>query len=189
MANRANKKGWAVWITGLPGSGKSTVANALYRHLSKLGIRVQLIPSDELRREITPSPTYSEDDRNLLYACIAYVAKKLTENEINVIIDATGNRRKYRDLCRKKVSHFIEVYLKCPLETCAQREMKRKYSHRAPRRIYEKGIKGESSTVPGIGVQYEEPENPEISLNSAELSARECEEKIFEFIAKKLLKK
>ncbi|MEM2840097.1 MAG: adenylyl-sulfate kinase [Candidatus Bathyarchaeia archaeon] len=159
-------KGWAIWITGLPGSGKSIVAHKLWKVLSKMGVDSQIISSDALRRFLTPKPTYSEEEREIVYRAIAYIAKTLTDNGVNVIIDATGNRRRYRAMCRRMIDKFFEVYLRCPLEVCIRREMARKERFYAPRDIYGKAMRGMSTTVPGFGVPYEPPRRPEVLIES-----------------------
>jgi adenylylsulfate kinase len=115
---------------------------------------------------------------------LVFAAKMLTENGVDVIIDATGNRRRFREQARQAIPNFMEVYLKCPLEVCMKREAERENTHLAPADIYEKGKKGKAPTVPGIGVPYEEPLNPEIKLDSSKLSAEECVEKIFAVVLK-----
>ncbi|MGQ9542822.1 MAG: adenylyl-sulfate kinase [Candidatus Bathyarchaeia archaeon] len=159
-------KGWAIWITGLPGSGKSVVAHRLWKTLSEMGVNSQIISSDALRRVLTPQPTYSEGEREILYNLVAYMAKMLTDNGVNVIIDATGNRRRYRARCRRMIDKFFEVYLRCPLEVCIRRETLRRKLYHAPKGIYRKATRGESSTVPGFGVPYEAPRKPEVLIDS-----------------------
>ncbi|RLI43796.1 adenylyl-sulfate kinase, partial [Candidatus Bathyarchaeota archaeon] len=108
------REGWCVWVTGLPGSGKSTVAKALLRKLDKQNIQAQIVYSDMLRKVVTPAPKYTEEERDMVYGALVFVAKLLTQNGVNVIIDATGNRRRYRDKARKEISKFIEAYVRCP---------------------------------------------------------------------------
>ncbi|MEM3722104.1 MAG: adenylyl-sulfate kinase, partial [Candidatus Bathyarchaeia archaeon] len=91
------RSGWCIWITGLPGSGKSTVANLLVKFLLQKGIRAQLLSSDVLRKYLTPKPTYSLEERDIVYSTLVYIAWLLTQNGVNVVIDATGNLRRYRD--------------------------------------------------------------------------------------------
>jgi adenylylsulfate kinase len=100
--------GWCVWITGLPGSGKSTIAHLLSKELRSLGIHVCVLSSDALRKVMTPNPRYTEEERDVVYGTLVYIAKLLTDNGVNVIIDATGNRRKYRDNARREISQFME---------------------------------------------------------------------------------
>jgi len=178
-------KGWAIWITGLPGSGKSTVAHLLKKKLSEKGLLSQVISSDAVRAVLMPTSTYTEEERELVYRTITLLAKMLTENGLGVIIDATGNRRRYRDNCRAQVTVFFEVYLKCPLRVCIEREQFRKETYQAPRDIYQRAKNGESETVPGVGVPYEAPEKPEITVNSDQQSPEE----IVQVITSKLLER
>lgn len=179
-------KGWCVWITGLPGSGKSTIAHTLLKKLNSLGFHAQILSSDSLRKVMTPNPKYTEDERDIVYGTLVYIAKLLTDNGVNVIIDATGNRRKYREKARCEIQHFIEAYVRCPIEVCIERESKRGLnSYGAPKSIYMKAFTGESKTVPGLGSPYEEPLNPEITVNSDKLSPEECAEKILKTIIEK----
>lgn len=167
-----------MWITGLPGSGKSVIARALIKQLNEKNINVQLLSSDELRRIITPTPTYSTQERDIVYGVIVYVAKLLTQNGINVLIDATGNLRVYRDNARSQISRFFEVYLECPIEVCMKREAERKETFNAPKGIYDKALKGKSATVPGLGQPYETPLNPELIIKSFESTPDQAAQKI-----------
>lgn len=174
-------EGWCVWITGLPGSGKSVIAHALLKKLEKHQIHAQIVSSDMLRRVITPTPKYTEDERNIVYGSIVFVAKLLTKNGVNTIIDATANRRRYRDQARKQIPKFIEAYIRCPLEVCIQRETERKQgAFYAPRDIYKRALTGKTATVPGIGVPYEEPLCPEVIVDSNKLNPSQCAQKILE---------
>lgn len=152
-------EGMAVWITGLPGSGKSTLADAL-REMRPDFIVLRM---DDLRKVVTPEPTYSEGERDMVYRSLVYLAKKLTETGRNVIIDATGNLRKWRDLARRLIPRYAEVYLKCSVKECAQRERSRSERRGAPKDIYLKGEKG--WPVPGVNAPYEVPDNPEIVID------------------------
>ena len=174
--------GWAIWITGLPGSGKSTIAHAVARDLLKQGIPNQLLSIEMLRKVLTPHPRYTEEERSMVYGALAFAAKTLAQNNVNVIIDATANRRKYRDAARKSIKRFAEAYLRCPLEVCMRREKRRKRRFGAPSRIYLKGRTGASKTVPGLGVPYEEPVSPEIVLDTCKLSPNESARRIVNFV-------
>ena len=167
-----NMQGKVLWITGLPGSGKSTVADAVkQQHPDVIILRM-----DELRKIVTPVPAYSDNEREMVYRCLVYLAKTLSDLGHNVIIDATGNLRKWRDLARGMIPSFTEVYLKCSLEKCAERERQRKDTRGAPRDIYEKGKAG--WPVPGVNVPYEEPLNPDVTIDTEKFSAAEAADTI-----------
>lgn len=173
-ASTLEQVGWCVWITGLPGSGKSVVSEALFLLLRAKGMRAQLLSSDALRKVITPKPTYSLEERDIVYFTLVYIAGLLTDNGVNVIIDATGNLRRYRYNARQSIPRFMEVYLQCPLEVCMGRETKRGKTYQAPKHIYARAAKGRTSTVPGIGQPYEPPLNPEIALDTVKFAPEEC---------------
>lgn len=163
---------WAVWVTGLPGSGKTSVAREMERLLSSKGIRTKVLGIDEVRKFLTPHPKYTIEEREIVYAALAYMAKLLTDEGVNVIIDATGNLRKYRDRARSIIPDFYEVYIRCPIEISMKREAAR-VTGDAPRDIYKKGMTGLSATVPGINVPYEEPLAPIVTVDTDKLSPRE----------------
>jgi len=175
-------EGWCVWVTGLPGSGKSVVSGALVKLLGEREVRVQLLSSDALRGVVTPRPCYSLGERDVVYGTLVYVAWLLTENGVNVVIDGTGNLRRYRDDARKRIGRFAEVFLVCPLDVCMEREARRGEAFSAPRRIYARALEGRASNVPGVGQPYEEPLAPELVLDTVKLSPEECAEKILGLI-------
>ena len=106
---------------------------------------------------MTPTPTYSEQERSRVYATIVYIAEILNKKGINTIIDATGNRRHYREVARKTLKNFALAYAKCPFDTCVNREQKRDFAFGAPEKIYK------NMTVPGLNVPYEEPLNADVA--------------------------
>lgn len=157
-----------IWLTGLPGSGKSTVAGLIKQKIPHFII----LSIDALRKVVTPQPTYSDEERELVYRSLVYTARMLTKCGHDVIIDATGNRQRWRDLARELIPDFVEVYLRCPLGVCQKREKHRLDTHGAPKDIYKKGEKG--WPVPGIVVPYEEPHLPNIVIDMEKLSAKEA---------------
>ncbi len=139
--------GWCVWVTGLPGSGKSVISRALIRLLDENSIRAQVLSSDSLRKVLTPKPSYSLEERDIVYDTLGYIASLLVQNGVNVIVDATANLRRYRDQLRAQIPKFIEVYLECPMDECIRREASRKETYHAPKEIYSKAREGKSQTV------------------------------------------
>lgn len=166
----------------MPGSGKSLTAQALIEKLKTKDINAQILSSDMLRKVVTPKPSYSLEERDIVYATLVFVARLLTENSVNVIIDATGNLRRYRDEARKQIPRFIEAYVRCSLDTCIKREAKRGKTFHAPKDIYKKGATGKSSTVPGLGAPYEPPQKPEITVDSEKLSPEKRAQKILKIL-------
>jgi adenylylsulfate kinase len=145
-----------VWLTGLSSSGKSSIARELAALLAARGVPARVLESDAVRREITPKATYGEAERDMFYAALAYMARLLVEHDVTVIVDATANRRAYRDRARQGIPRFIEVHVRCPLEVCRSRD---------PKGIYRRGEAGEAPNVPGLSAPYEEPLRPEAAVD------------------------
>jgi len=147
---------FAVWLTGLPASGKSTVARALAAELAGKGIRAAVLESDAVRREIAPNAAYAGAERDAFYATVAYLARILVLHGVPVIIDATANRRAYRDRAREAIPRFLEVHVRCPLAVCQARD---------PKGIYRRGAEGMAQYVPGVSAPYEPPLMPELVVD------------------------
>jgi len=147
--------GFAVWITGLPASGKSTVTGALQKELALRGLKVAVLESDALRKVLTPRPRYDEEERNVFYGALAHVGQLLTEHGVSVIFDATANRRAYRDRARHAIARFLEVFVDCPLDVCMSRD---------PKGIYRRGREGSAAGVPGMDAVYEPPDAPDVTV-------------------------
>jgi adenylylsulfate kinase len=159
-----------IWITGLPGSGKSTVAD----EIRKAHPEFMVLRMDELRKIATPHPTYSYSERDILYRAIVYFAGKLSDIGQNTIIDATGNLRIWRELARELIPLYREVYLRCAKDVCMRREHNRTESYEAPRDIYKKGAEG--WPVPGMAAPYEEPFHPEVTIDTGRTSVEDAVE-------------
>ena len=166
---------FAIWLTGLPASGKSTIAAALKPKLEKIG-SVEVFESDAVRRILTPHPTYSDAERDLFYHALAFMGAKLVSHGVMVIFDATANKRAYRDFVRSLIPRFIEVWVECPLELAMQRDYKG---------TYQRGKRGESSTVPGLQEPYEVPLNPEVRIDTTKVKAEEAAEMIMKVVKEK----
>jgi adenylylsulfate kinase len=162
---------WVMWFTGLPGCGKTTIAERVSAILSEKGVRARILQLDEIRRAITPEPKYTEEERDIVYASLAYMGKLLADEGVNVIIDATANRRRYRDFARKLIPNFAEVFIQAPLSVCIEREARRKAKF-SPKNIYRKAT-DDKAAVPGVNVAYEEPISPEIAVDTTSMNLEE----------------
>lgn len=166
-----------IWITGLPGSGKSTIAKELLKLIDFKYLRLDLF-----RKEFVKEPKYTDEERD-------YVYKKLVDKALemkDVIIDATAHKKKYRDFARQKTK-LIEVYVKCGLNESMKRESTREGLSDIQKNMYKKALQGEREglgQVIGIDVPYEENSDAEIIIDSEKLSPQEAAEKIANFINK-----
>ena len=174
--------GWAIWLTGIPGSGKSTLARLVALRLFHRHVSAQVLSVEMVREVLTTKPRYTEEERRIVYGALVFVSKMLTQNHVNVIIDATANRRRYRNEARRSITRFAEIYLKCPIEVCMERERRRKRRFGAPPQIYAKARTGASKTVPGVGVPYEVPLSPELTVDTYQLRPNRSTEQIANFI-------
>jgi adenylylsulfate kinase len=160
---------FAVWLTGLSGSGKSTIARELVRLLHERGIEVSVLESDVMRTQLTPFPSYDDADRDFFYFTLAEMGILLAERQRPVIFDATANLRVYRDAARKRIARFAEVYVDTPLEVCAARDPK--------------GLYRRAKMLPGVQAPYEPPLAPELVVRGAEGTPGEAAGRIVALLA------
>jgi adenylylsulfate kinase len=156
---------WALWVTGRPGCGKSTVARAAAARLAERGVPVAHLELDAMRAVITPHPTYTDLERDVVYRCLVFAARALTGAGVPVLVDATAHRRAWRDLARASIPRFAEVQLDCPLGVAETRERARS-AGAAPPAIYA-GADTPGATVPGVNVPYERALSPELIIDTA----------------------
>ena len=184
----STSKKYTIWLTGIPASGKSTLAN----NIADVHHNMFLIDSEEASKIITPSSSFSQKERLCVYNSMIYSAFCLNKSGVNVIIAATGNYRRFSEHARKHIANFIEVYIKCSVETCMQRD---------PKGYYEKAKKGEISTLPLLieGVNddfikttfplydvYESPLNPDLIIDTEILSLNDSTNLLNDYIKSKL---
>jgi adenylylsulfate kinase len=150
------EKGFAVWITGIPASGKSSITRELVACLNRLGISPSVLESDAMRRVLTPQPSYDQDERDRFYLQLADLGTVLAHQGLPVIFDATANRRAYRDHARTRITRFVEVFVDCTIELCVARD---------PKGLYQAANRGIASHVPGLQAVYEPPLTPEVTVD------------------------
>jgi adenylylsulfate kinase len=156
------------------------VAREAAARLKASGLRVRVLELDEIRRVVTPSPRYTVEEREVVYRALAYMALLLYEEGIRVIIDATGHRRRFRDLARAMIPHFAEIHLHASLAKCRARATTRRGGF-APQDVYGQAGR-EGSTVPGVDEMYEPPLHPEFVLDTEQLTVAEAVERLVRFL-------
>jgi adenylylsulfate kinase len=166
-------RGFVVWLTGLPSSGKTTIARRLEKYLRDRGFKVELLDGDEVRKWLSPEAGFSREDRERHLRRVAYVSKLLARNGVAVIASFVSPYRNVRDEARRMVESeglkFVEVYVKCSLEECMRRDSKG---------LYEKALRGEVRDMTGVQDVYEEPLNPEVLVDSERQDPDRCVEEI-----------
>lgn len=179
---------FAVWITGLPGSGKSTIAKEL---LKKLG-DTEYLRLDAIRKKYVSKPVFSEEERELVYGKLVDDGVAEVKKGKNVLFDATANKLAWRKKARDSIRNFLEVYVECPVETCMERESKRPgglvtadlYRKALERSRTGKNFDGLGQVV-GVDVEYEKNRDAEIVINSSKLAPEEAAGIIFKEIKKR----
>ena|SRR5579872_1324199 len=166
-------EGFTLWFTGLSGAGKSTLANLLVPELRQRGHRVEVLDGDEVRTNLSKGLGFSKEDRDTNIRRIGYVCKLLARNGVIAISAAISPYREIRDEIRAQHDRFFEVYVKCPLDTLVERDVKG---------LYRKAMKGEISNFTGVSDPYEEPFNPDLVIESS----RELPEQSLERLLQRL---
>jgi adenylylsulfate kinase len=170
---RETQPGFAVWITGLPASGKSMLAAALVEELKRRELHVTVLESDVLRKSFSAPTSYDERDRDYFYGSLAFIGQVLTQLGVNVILDATANKRAYRDRARQRIPRFLEIHVDTPLDVCMRRD---------PKGIYEGGKAGLSQNVPGLQAEYEPPLNPDLIVHGDKEPPEAAAEKVIKLL-------
>lgn len=157
----SKQKGFTLWLTGLSGAGKTTLAGELLRELRSRGLLVEVLDGDEVRTNLSKGLGFSKEDRDTNIRRIGYVSGLLARNGIAVISAAISPYRAVRDEVRRTVeaggAQFIEVYVKCPIDVLTKRDVKG---------LYKKALAGEIKEFTGVSDPYEEPVDPEVIVET-----------------------
>ena len=151
----SNKTGFTVWFTGLPCSGKTTVADIVAEELKRRGAATERLDGDIVRKGLTRDLGFTKEDRDKNIERITFVAKLLSRNNVAVLSSFISPYKKVRDKVRSEVTNFIEVFVDCSIEVCEKRDVKG---------MYKKARKGEIKNFTGVDDPYENPPNPEITI-------------------------
>ena len=170
----AGEKGFCLWFTGLSGSGKTTITNILVKELRKRGSKLEVLDGDIVRQNLSKGLGFSKEDRDTNIRRVAFVASLLARNEVPVITAAISPYREIRDEARQMMNgRFIEIYVKASVEACEERDVKG---------LYAKARAGEIKEFTGVSDPYEEPVNPEITVETEEQSPEESAHQIITYL-------
>lgn len=162
-------KGFTLWFTGLSGSGKSTIAERVALRLERKGIPVEILDGDIVRTHLSKGLGFSREDRDENIKRVGFVCQLLTRHGVVAVASVISPYREAREYNRHKIRNFVEVYTRCPVEVCAQRDIKG---------LYQKAINGEIKGFTGVDDPYEPPLNPEVVCKTDVESVEESVDKV-----------
>lgn len=172
-----NQNSFIIWFTGLSGSGKSTLSVALEQRMFDKGLSIYRLDGDNVRHGLNSNLGFSPDDRTENIRRIGEVGKLFVDAGVIVMTAFISPYKEDRDSVRKIVEdkEFVEVFVKCPVEECEKRDVKG---------LYKKARSGEIPNFTGISAPYEEPEKPEIIVDTHKLSLEESVDYVFDKLVK-----
>ena len=154
----ANSAGFTIWFTGLSGAGKSTISALLADRLRATGAKVEVLDGDVVRTHLSKGLGFSKEDRDENIRRIGFVCEILSRNGVIAIAAAISPYRAVRDEVRARIPGFVEVYVECPIETLAERDVKG---------LYKQALAGDIVHFTGVSDPYEPPLSPEVTVNSS----------------------
>jgi len=173
----ASEKRFVLWFTGLPSSGKTTLARVLSDKLRDMGVKVELLDGDKVRKRLSSDLGFSKRDREIHAQRVAYLSKLLSRNGIVSIVSLISPYKMSRQQAREHVGdRFIEGWTKCSLETCMKRDVKG---------LYKKALEGEISDMTGVQDPYEDPVNNEITVDTEHNSIDKCAARILHYLVER----
>lgn len=167
------RKGFTLWLTGLSGAGKTTIAVELEHQLRQRGLYIERLDGDTVREGLTRDLGFSKEDRDKNIERVTFVAKLLSRNGVGTIASFISPYREARQNVRQNTTNFIEVYVNAPLDVCASRDVKG---------LYAKAFAGELKGFTGVNDPYEAPESPEITVHTDRESLEESVAKIVDYL-------
>lgn len=162
-------RGVTVWFTGLPSSGKSTIARMLERQLKKAGVKAELLDGDVIRTNLSKGLNFSKEDRDTNIKRVGFVCQLLTRNDIAAIVSVVSPYRDARESVRRTIGSFVEVYVKTSAAECEKRDVKG---------LYKKARAGEIKGFTGVDDPYEEPLRPEVICETEKETPEQSLEKV-----------
>jgi adenylylsulfate kinase len=166
---RSGDSGFVIWLTGLPGSGKTTMATFLENDLRNRGLKVETLDGDEVRKNLSPDLGFSKIDRELHARRVTYVSLLLSRNGVISIVALISPFHSRRDYARHRIGRCGEGWVRCPVETCRKRD---------PKGLYKQAQEGKVSNLTGMQDPYEPPINPEVIIDTEHERPDACGRKI-----------
>ena len=166
----SEKPGFTLWFTGLSGAGKSTISEIIHKKLQDAGRKVELLDGDVVRTHLSKGLGFSREDRDINIRRIGWVCEVLSRNGVVAIAAAISPYRSVREEIRAHIPNFVEVFVECPLEVVASRDVKG---------LYKKAMAGEIPQFTGVSDPYEPPLNPEVTVNSSTQTPDESASRIW----------
>jgi adenylylsulfate kinase len=168
-------KGVTVWFTGLPCSGKTTIADKIAKILKEKGRKVERLDGDIVRKGLTRDLGFSKEDRDMNIERVTFVAKLLTRNDVIVLATFVSPYIERRQQTREEIGSYVEVYVDASVDECIKRDVKG---------MYKKALAGEIKNFTGVDDPYEAPPNPEITVYTEKESVDESVQKVLNFLKK-----
>lgn len=168
--------GYTIWFTGLSGSGKTTISNEVVKTLRERNISVVLLDGDVVRKALSPNLKYTRKDRDEQIRRVANVCYLISESNVLNISCTNSSTKKERHYARDLIDNFVEVYIKCPISVCEGRDVKG---------YYQLARDGKLKNFVGIDIKYEEPESPDVVLETDKERVEESANKLIRYLEKK----
>lgn len=170
------KPAFCIWFTGLPSSGKTTLAYMLKDRIGNKFKHIEILDGDEVRKNISKGLGFTQEEREIHNRAVIYVSKVLVRCGIPVVVSLISPYRNIREEARREIQNFLEIYTRCPLEVLMKRDVKG---------LYRKALSGEIKNFTGVSHPYEEPENSELVLNTDKETPEESLEKMLKLLKEK----
>lgn len=170
------QQGFTLWMTGLSGAGKTTIAKILEAELKKRELKIERLDGDVVRQSLTRDLGFTKEDRDKNIERVTFVAKLLSRNGVGVVCSFISPYQAVRDNVRSETTNFIEVFIHAPLEVCEDRDVKG---------MYAKARTGEIANFTGISDPYEEPVNPDVVVHTHEESPEESAARLIAYLEEK----
>lgn len=170
MQDSFSHRGFTLWFTGLSGAGKSTISAIIEQRLRAAGAKVEVLDGDVVRENLSKGLGFSKEDRDTNIRRIGFVCELLSRNGVIAMVAAISPYRAVREDIRARIPNFVEIYVECPLEVVAGRDVKG---------LYKKAMAGEIPQFTGVSDPYEPPLHPEVVIRTDEESPEQSADKVW----------